>query len=177
MLNVPRPSRRHVFIRVRRTRRSCTRCISMKCGYFYFKKHVKFGRMIENCFIQGMLQRLLHIFPIFRAICEYHAGKIFPFSCESFIESFFHIFIRTKALLSKCVKLSMQTSGNLKEASLVSKLNGVELPSWVHFRRIENRFCCRAWWSSVMTLCCLFRYFGLSSSKEQFNRSIVVGKV
>ena len=76
-----------------------------------------------------MLHHLLYIFPIFRAICEYHASKIFPFCCEPFLESFFHLLVRTKALLSKCVKSSMQTSGNRKKPSLLSKPHGVELSS------------------------------------------------
>ena len=57
--------------------------------------------------------------------------KIIPFCCEPFVESFFHIFVRIKALLGKCVKSSMQTNGNRKEPSLVSKPHGVEPPSWV----------------------------------------------
>ena len=57
--------------------------------------------------------------------------KIFPFCCEPFIDPFFHIFARTKALLSKCVKSSMRTSGNGKETNRVSKPHGVEFPSRV----------------------------------------------
>ena len=50
-----------------------------------------------------MFDRLLCVFPIFRAFCEYHAIKKLPFCCEPLIEPFIHIFVETKALHSKCV--------------------------------------------------------------------------
>ena len=82
-------------------------------------------------------------FPSFGKFVDTTPIKIFPFCRETFIEPFFYIFVRTKVQVRDP---SMQTSGNRKEPSLVSKPHGVELPSWVH---VPNWFC-RMWWSIVM---------------------------
>ena len=50
-----------------------------------------------------------------------------PFCCAPFIESFFHIFVWTKVLLSRCVTHRCKR----KEQSLANKLHGIELPRWV----------------------------------------------
>ena len=52
----------------------------------------------KNYFVQSMLHRLLYIFPIFRAICEYYTSRH-----PSFLLQLFHIFVRTQALLTNCV--------------------------------------------------------------------------
>ena len=47
---------------------------------------------------------LVHTFsPSFWQFVNVTAVKIFSFCCEPFIGPFFHIFVRTKALLGKCV--------------------------------------------------------------------------
>jgi len=67
-------------------------------------------------------------FPPFGQFVDITPVKIFPFCRESFIEPFFHIFVRTSAA-QQVRDLSMQTSDNQKEPSLVNKPHGVELPS------------------------------------------------
>ena len=47
---------------------------TMKCGFFFLKKRVKFGRMIKSA-PSKYAPSLLYIFLIFWAICEYHASK------------------------------------------------------------------------------------------------------
>ena len=72
------------------------------------------------------------IFSSFGQFANTTSEKIFPLCCELFVERFFHIFAQTKALLSKYVTQTMQTSGKRKETSLVSKPHGVgRLPSRV----------------------------------------------
>jgi len=65
-------------------------------------------------------------FPSFGQFMDTTPIKIFPF-CRKPFEPFFHIFVRTKALQVR--DPLMQTSGNRKEPSLVSKPHGVELLS------------------------------------------------
>ena len=107
---------------------SCTwtlSCVRVWNVDFFLKKHVKFERM-RSAFFKVPPHRLLYIFPIF-----WKFMNTTPFCCEPFTELFFHVFVQTKALFSKYVKSSMQTSGNLKEPSLASKQHGIELSSWV----------------------------------------------
>jgi len=66
-------------------------------------RKIKFGRMIKRdlfkvCFIASYI-----FFPSFGQFVDITPVKIFPFCRELFIEPFFHIFIWTKALFSKCV--------------------------------------------------------------------------
>ena len=149
---------------------------------FLLKEHVKFRRMTKKCFIQSMLHRLLYIFPIFWALCEYHANKFMittPFCCDPFIKSFFHIFVRTNQSAAQQVRdPSMQTSANWKEPSLVSKSHRVEPPSWV------LPTCREPVWPYVMEnreemLLCV-AYFSILAFFEAgnvSNRSIIVGNV
>ena len=65
--------------------------------------------------------------------------KIFPFCCEPFIEPFFQIFVRIKDAVQRVRVSPTQTSGNWKESSLVSKPQGVKLPS---LQGVANQFCC-----------------------------------
>ena len=103
----------------------------MKWRFFSPKKHVKFGRMIKRNLFKVCSIASYTFFPSFGQFVDTTPVKIFPF-CEPFIEPFFHIFVRTKALLSVHVRdPSMQTSSNRKEPSVVSKPHGIELPSWV----------------------------------------------
>ena len=94
------------------------------------------------------LHRLLYIFPIFRTICEYHAGKFFPFCCERFIELFFHIFLWIKALLSKSATHSCkQVIIGRSQVWRVRRI-GKYFPAEC-FQRVANRFC-RMLWMIVM---------------------------
>jgi len=68
-------------------------------------------------------------FPSFGQFVNTTPVKIFSFCREPFIEPFFHIFIRTQSAAQQVRDSSMQTNGNWKELSLVSKPHGVELPS------------------------------------------------
>ena len=104
-----------------------TGCTSMEFEFF-LKKHVKFGRMVK-CFIQSMLYRLLYIFPIFRAICEYHTSKNLPLLLRTIHRAIFSHLRTNQSAVRQVRDLSMQTSG--KELSLVSKRHGVELLNWV----------------------------------------------
>ena len=75
--------------------------------------------------MQSMLHRLLFIFPICRAIFEYHASKNLPLLLRTI---FSHL--RTNRRATQQVHdPSTQTTSNRKEPSLVSKQHGVELPS------------------------------------------------
>ena len=74
----------------------------MKCG-FLFLKHVNFGRMMKSALFKVCLTVCYTFLPSFGQFVNTTPVKIFPFCCESFIEPFFHIFVRTKALLGKCV--------------------------------------------------------------------------
>ena len=75
----------------------------MKCGFFSKKKHIKFGRMIKSASLEIYSIACYTFSPSFAQFANTTPVKLFPFCCESLIESFFHIFVRTKALLSKCV--------------------------------------------------------------------------
>ena len=97
--------------------------------FFSLKKTRQIRKYDKMCFVQSMLHRLLYIFSIFRAICEYHVNENLPLLLRTIRRFIFHIFVRTKALPNKCVKSSMQTSGNRKEPSTVSKTQDVEFPS------------------------------------------------
>ena len=159
---------------------SGTWCTIMKCGCFFSKQHVKFGRiaLFEVCSIACYtFSHLPHNFVNSTPV------KIFPFCCESFVESFFHIFVRTEALPRKCVKSSVQTNGNWKESNPVSKPHGVELPSWLLptcRKPVDDEVGDGAILWRKMILYCLFRFvlfLGFSQSRNGSNWSIVVGNV
>ena len=95
-------------------------------NFSFLKKHVKFGRMIKSDLFKVCSIACCTFFPSFGQFVNTTPVKIFPFCCEPFTETFFHIFVRCSASAS-----SMQTSENRKEASLVSKPQGVELTSAV----------------------------------------------
>ena len=65
---------------------------------------------------------------------------------------------------------SMQKSDNLKKPSLVSNSHGVSLPSQVLLtcRKPIFTVCDGAMSSGKLTLCCLFHYCSLFSSKKRF---------
>ena len=107
-----------------------TRCTSMKWRFFSQKKHVKFGRMIKRDLFKVYSIASYTFFPSFGQFVNTTPVKIFPFCREPFIEPFFHIFVRTKALLSKCVTHRCKQVV-IGRSQVVSKPHGVELPSWV----------------------------------------------
>ena len=73
-----------------------TRWIYIKYGFF-LRKLVNFRRMIKSA-----LFKLCSI-ACYTFFVNTTPTKNFPFYCEPFIESFFHIFVRSKAQFSKCV--------------------------------------------------------------------------
>ena len=129
------------------------------------RKHVKFGRILYSKYTAS----LVTYFPIIRAICEYHVSKNLPLLLRTIHWAIFS-HLRTNQSASHQVRdSSMQTIGNWKVPSPVSKPHGVELHSWV----IPT--CCEPilplWWTPSwrkITLCCFFRYFCLFWSIERF---------
>ena len=77
-----------------------------------------------------MLYRLLYIFPILRAIYEYHASKNLPLLFMNYLSHFLYFCMNKSTVQQVCDPL-MQTTGNRKEPSLVSKTHRVEFPSRV----------------------------------------------
>ena len=75
----------------------------MKCGFFFQKKYVKFGRMIKRALFKVCSIASYTFFPSFGQFVDTMPVNIFSLCREPFIEPFFRIFVRTKALLSKCV--------------------------------------------------------------------------
>ena len=79
-----------------------------------------------------------YTFPIYRAICEYNAGKNLHLLLRAI---FSHLRTNQSAARQVC-NSSMKTRGNRKEPSLMSKPHLVKLPSWVLST-------CRMWLSMV----------------------------
>ena len=106
---------------------------------FCLKKYVKFGRMIKSALFNVWSIACYTSFPSFGQFVNTMSVKIVPFCCESFIESCFHIFVRTKAILSKCV--------THRRSQVVM---GTSQVWWIRnfpaecFRCVTNRFC-RTW--------------------------------
>ena len=69
----------------------------------FIKKYVKFGKMIKSALFKVYSIASYTFLPSFGQFVNTTSVQIFPFCCELFVEPFFHIFVRTKALLSKCV--------------------------------------------------------------------------
>ena len=76
-----------------------------------------------------MLQRLLYIFPIFRAICEYHTKKNLPDFLRTIHRTIFSHLRMNKSAAQQVGNPLTQASANQKEPSLVSKQHRVEFPS------------------------------------------------
>ena len=76
-----------------------------------------------------MLHRLLYIFPSSGQFVNTTPVKIFHFYYEPFFGSFFSHLRTNQSAAQQVRDPSMQTSGNRKEPSLVSKPHEVELPS------------------------------------------------
>ena len=92
----------------------------------FLKKHVKFRRMIKML-CSKYAPRLLYIFPSFERFVNTTPVKIFLFCCEAIFSR-----LRTNQRAAQQVRdPAMQTSGNRKEPSLVSKQHKRELPSWM----------------------------------------------
>ena len=54
-----------------------TSCTSMKCCFFSLKiRYIRKNN--KKYFVRSIFHRLLYIFSIFRAICEYHTSKNLP---------------------------------------------------------------------------------------------------
>ena len=70
---------------------------------FFFKKHVKIRRMIKSVLFKVCSIACYTFFPSFGQFLNTTPLKIFSLCCEPFIEPFFHIFVRIKALLNKSV--------------------------------------------------------------------------
>ena len=85
--------------------------------------------------------------------------KIFLFCCESFVEPFFHIFVRTRGLLDKCVTHRYKPVVIRRSQVWWVKPHGAELSSWVLPKCREpvlpNVIKIALSWSE-MTLCCHF---------------------
>ena len=76
-----------------------------------------------------MLHRLLYIFPVFRAICEYQTSNNLPPLLRNIHRAIFS-HLRTNQSAAQHIRdQSVQTNGNRKEPSPVSKPHGVELPT------------------------------------------------
>ena len=71
----------------------------MKHGFLFTKKHVKCGRMIKSALFKVRSIACYTFSPPFEQFGNTTSEKIFPFCCEPF----FHIIVRTEALLSKYV--------------------------------------------------------------------------
>ena len=147
---------------------------SMKC-FFFLKKHLKFGRTMKNVYQvwnadffskkHVKFRRMIKIcsiafFSHFGEFVNTTPVEIVPFYCESFIEPFFHIFVGTEALVSKCV------------THRCKQTEGVKSGEWAVWRRTSQlsasdmsrtgfAVCDVALSWRKMTLYCLFRYSGL----------------
>ena len=75
-------------------------------AFFLNKKQVKFERMIKIALFNVCSIVCYTFSPSFDQFKNTTSVKIFPFCYEPFIELFFHIFVRTKALLGKCLPIN-----------------------------------------------------------------------
>ena len=108
----------------------CTRCTSMKCGFFP-KKHVKFGRIIKSALFKVCSIVCYTFFSFLGQFVNITLVKIFSFCCEPFIKPFFSHLRTNRSAAQQVRDQSMQTSGNRKEPSLLSNPHEVELLGWV----------------------------------------------
>jgi len=97
----------------------CIRCTSMKWRYFSQKKHVKFGKMIKRNLFKVCSIACYTVFPVFRTICGYHASKNLPLLPRIIHRAIFSRLRTNQSAAQQVRDLSMQTSGNRKEPSLV----------------------------------------------------------
>ena len=68
-----------------------------------FKNVVKFGRMIKRALFKICSIACYTFSPSLGKFVNTKPVQIFPLCCKPFIEPLFHIFVRPKAHLSKCV--------------------------------------------------------------------------
>ena len=116
--------------------------------FFPQKKHVKFGRIIKRDLFKVCSIVSYTFFPSFGQFVDTAPVKIFPFCRKPFIEPFFHIFVRTKALFSKCViHRCKQVVIGRSQVWWISRMGWNFLAEC--FQRVPNWFC-RMWWSIVM---------------------------
>ena len=141
------------------------------------KKNIKFGRMIKSALFKVCSIPCYTFFHFFFGIYEYHANKNLPLLPRTIHRA---IFISSYKLKHRSAVRdpSMQTSGNWKEPSLISKPHGGKT-SQLFFQRAATDFaiCDGVLLSRKTTLCCLFRYSGLFSSYKLFKLVNVVGNV
>jgi len=93
------------------------------------RKNDKFGRMIKRDLFKVYSIASYTFFSSFEQFVDTTPVKIFPFCREPFIDPFFRL--RTNQSSVQQSVWPIETSGNQKEPSLVSKPHGVEFPSWV----------------------------------------------
>ena len=95
-----------------------------------------------------MLHRLLYIFLIFRAICEYHASGNLSLLLPNIHRAIFSHLRANKALLSKCLThRCKQVVIGKSQVWWVSR-TGLNFPAKC-FRRVANQFC-HIWWRIFM---------------------------
>ena len=102
---------------------------SMKCGFF-LKKHVKCGKMIKSNLFKVCSIAFYTFSPSFEQFVNTTSIKSSFFLQTIHRAIFSHLRTYQTATLQVCDP-SMQTNGNRKEPSPLSKSHGVELPSWV----------------------------------------------
>ena len=118
------------------------------------------------------------IFPSFGRFVNTTPVKISPFCCEPFVESFFHIFVRIEAPLSKYVNHRCKQVV-IGRSQVWSKLPGMELPSWVvptcrePYLPYVIKHCHEGKWLCVAS----FDILAFFQAGNCSNRSIVVGNV
>ena len=105
---------------------SFTKCTSMKCGFLFLKKHVKFGRAIKIASSKVCPITRYTFSPFFGQFVNRTPAKIFPIH-----RPIFSYLCMNQRDTHRVRDPSMQTSGNRKRQSLASKPYGVELPSRV----------------------------------------------
>ena len=108
-----------------------------------------------------MLDLLLYIFPVFRAICDYHVSKNLPLLLRIIQRTIFSHLRINQSATQQVSDASIQTSGNQREPSPVSKPHGLELFPVACFQRVVHRFLLNVMehcHEKKMTSFCLFRY-------------------
>ena len=102
---------------------------------FFFKKtrknEIKIGRMIKRDLFKVCSIANYTFFPSFGQFVDTTPVKIFSFCREPFIEPFFHIFVRIKALLSKCVthRCKQVVNGRSQELMKASNRRWIDVDS------------------------------------------------
>lgn len=108
-----------------------TRCTSVKCSYLFF--FIFFYMLNSEGYIalysKYAPSLILHSPHLSGNFVNSTPVKIFLFCCKPFNETFFSNLCTKQSVAQQVWDPSMQTSGNQKAPSLVSKPYGVEVPS------------------------------------------------